>query len=170
MDSLTILTENLRLRPFTPADATPMHQILCGKDILRYFPGSGKLPTLEQVQQMIDRLITHWQEKGYGLWAVELRSTGALLGRCGLQYISETDEIEIDFILDRDYWGRGFATEAGRASMQYGFNELGLVSVVGIVHPENLASQRVLEKVGLQFVEEKEYFGMACYRYMGKRP
>ena len=77
----------------------------------------------------------------------------------------ETDEVEIDFILDRHYWGRGFATEAGQAALQYGFNDLGLSMIVGIVHPENRASQRVLEKVGLQFIEETEYFGMACYRF-----
>ena len=164
----TMETENLRLRPFTEADAADMHQILSGKDVLRYFPGT-QLPSQEQVQQMVVRLRAHWQERGYGLWAVTLRSTGKLLGRCGLQYLTETDEVEIDFILDRRYWGRGFATEAGRASLHYGFKELGLATIIGIVHPENLASQRVLEKLGMQFVEEAEYFGMACYRYVGKQ-
>ncbi|MCP4421853.1 MAG: GNAT family N-acetyltransferase [Chloroflexi bacterium] len=169
MNNPTILTENLRLRPFTPTDATSMHQIMSGKDVLRYFPGA-QAPSLEQVQRMISLFLTHWQEKGYGLWAVEHRSMGALLGRCGLQYLAETDEVEVDFILDRHYWGRGFATEAGMASLQYGFNELGLTTIVGIVHPENIASQRVLQKLGMQFAEKTEYFGMACYRYVGQRP
>lgn len=101
---------------------------------------------------------------------MELRATGALLGRCGLQHIAETDEVEVDFILDRHYWGQGFATEAGQVSLQYGFAVLNLAQVVGIVHPGNLASRRVLEKLGMQFVEEAEYFGMSCYRYVGKRP
>lgn len=163
-----IWTENLCLRPFTPADAIPMHRIINGKDVLKYFPGTQTL-TLEQVERMIDRLLTHWQEKGYGLWAVELRSTGQLLGRCGLQYLPETDEVEVDFILDRNCWGLGFATEAGQATLQYGFDELGHPMIVGIVHPENRASQRVLEKLRLQFAEKTEYFGMACYRYVGER-
>ncbi|MCP5094505.1 MAG: GNAT family N-acetyltransferase [Chloroflexi bacterium] len=165
----TLTTDNLILRPFTSTDAVPMHHIISGKDVLKYFPGTQS-PTPEQVEKMIDRLLAHWQEKGYGLWAVAHRSTGALLGRCGLQFIQETDEVEIDFILDRQYWGQGFATEAGQASLQFGFNTLKVTSIVGIVHPGNIASQRVLEKVGMQFVEEKEYFGMACYRYVGKRP
>ncbi len=168
MSNLTIMTERLCLRPFTPTDATSMHQIMSGKDVLRYFPGA-QAPSLEQVQRMIFRFLTHWQEKGYGLWAVEHRSTGALLGRCGLQYLPETDEIEVDFILDRHYWGQGFATEAGTASLQYGFVELGLTTIVGIVHPENIASQRVLQKLGMQFAEETEYFGMACHRYVRQR-
>ncbi|MCP4363180.1 MAG: GNAT family N-acetyltransferase [Chloroflexi bacterium] len=161
----TITTGRLCLRPFTPVDATPLHHILNGKDVLKYFPGT-QTPSQEQVERMIGRLLNHWQEKGYGLWAMELQSTGALLGRCGLQHIPETDEVEIDFILDHRYWGRGFATEAGEAALQYGFDKLGLAEAVGIVHPENIASQRVLEKLGLQFIEETEYFGMACYRYV----
>lgn len=169
MDIPTITTENLRLRPFTPEDTTAMHHILNGRDVLKYFPGTPS-PSVEQVQRMIGRLLAHWQDKSYGLWAVEHHATGTLLGRCGLQLISETDEVEIDFILDRDYWGRGFATEAGQASLQFGFKELNLASIVGIVHPENLASQRVLTKLGLQFVAETEYFGMAVYRYIKQRP
>jgi len=169
MNIPTITTQNLQLRPFTLTDTTPLYDILTGRDVLKYFPGTQS-PSVEQVQRMIGRLLTHWQEKGYGLWAVELHSTGTLLGRCGLQHIAETDEVEIDFILDRHYWGQGFATEAGQVSLQYGFEVLNLTSVVGIVHPGNLASQRVLEKLGMRFVEEREYFGMACYRYVGERP
>ena len=169
MNISTIMTERLRLRPFTANDTISMHQILIGQDVLKYFPGTQS-PSVEGVQKMIGRLLTHWQEKKYGLWAVESRTTGNLLGRCGLQYIPETDEVEVDFILDRHHWGQGLATEAGQASLQYGYEVLKLASVVGIVHPDNLASQRVLTKLGMQFVEEAEYFGMACYRYVSERP
>ena len=145
MEIPTIATERLCLRPFTLEDSSTMHQIINGKDVLKYFPGS-KTVTETQVQRMIERMLTHWQEKAYGLWAVELQETGALLGRCGLQHIDETDEVEIDFIFGRDYWGNGFATEAGNASLQYGFTHLTQQTIVGIVHPDNMASQRVLEK------------------------
>ncbi|KAA3655962.1 MAG: N-acetyltransferase [Chloroflexi bacterium] len=167
MEIPTITTERLCLRPFSPTNAPTLHQIISGEDVLKYFPGSQP-PTLEQVQKMITRLLDHWQTYGYGLWAVTLPETGALMGRCGLQYLPETDEVEIDFIIDRRYWGRGFATEAGIASMKFGFETLNLTSIVGIVHPDNVASQRVLTKVGMQFVEKKVYFGMDCYRYVGK--
>ena len=88
-----------------------------------------------------------------------------IIRSCGLQHLEETDEIEIDFIFSRDYWGKGFATEAGKASLQYGFAQLHLQTIVGIVHPENLASQRVLEKIGMTQIEKTEYFGMACFKY-----
>ena len=117
MNIPTITTERLHLRPFTLEDTSTMHQIINGKDVLKYFPGS-KTVTEAQVQRMIERTRIHWQEKGFGVWAIELRITGALLGRCGLQHLDETDEVEIDFICSREYWGNGFATEAGRASLQ----------------------------------------------------
>lgn len=160
----TLTTERLRLRPFTTEDTATMHQIINGKDVLKYFPGA-KTVTEAQVQRMIERMLTHWQEKTYGLWAVELQETGTLLGRCGLQYIDETNEVEVDFIFDPDYWGHGYATEAGNASLQFGFEQLKQSTIVGIVHPDNLASQRVLEKIGMQQIEKTEYFGMACFKY-----
>ncbi|MCB8946241.1 MAG: GNAT family N-acetyltransferase [Ardenticatenaceae bacterium] len=165
----TITTERLYLRPFTLTDIPAMHQILSGKDVLRYFP-TTQAPSLAGVERMIQWILNHWQERGYGLWALAHKETNALLGRCGLSYIAETAEVEVDFILDRAYWGQGLATEAGRSAMQFGFDELGLSTIIGIVHPENLASQRVLRKIGLQFAEEAEYFGMACYKFVGERP
>ncbi|MCA9899898.1 MAG: GNAT family N-acetyltransferase [Anaerolineales bacterium] len=165
----TIETGRLWLRPFTPQDAPTMHQILNGPDVLKYFPGPQTV-TETQVERMIGRLLAHWQEHGCGLWAVEQRTTGALLGRCGLQRITETNEVEIDFILDPASWGQGLATEAGQASLKFGFEQLNLAEVVGIVHPENLASQRVLQKLGMQFTAATEYFGMAVHRYVITQP
>jgi ribosomal-protein-alanine N-acetyltransferase len=88
------------------------------------------------------------------------------MGWCGLQYLPDTDETEVGYLLGRDYWGRGLATEGSVASVKYGFDELGLEFIVGIVHPEHVASQRVLEKSGLSFVERARYFGMDCFRYL----
>jgi ribosomal-protein-alanine N-acetyltransferase len=165
----TLATNNLTLRTFSSSDDRVLHQILKGPDTLKYFP-TPSAPSLEQVQTMIDRILHHWQTHQYGLWAVELRDTAQLIGRCGLQYIAETDEVEIDFILDRSQWGHGFATEAGQASLHYGFHNLGLEQIIGIVHPDNIASRRVLEKLQLHFVEETEYFGMWCCRYIRTNP
>jgi ribosomal-protein-alanine N-acetyltransferase len=88
------------------------------------------------------------------------------MGRCGLQIIPDTGEVEIDFLLGRPFWGQGFASEAGRASLNYGFEQLSLNQIVGIVHPKNIASQRVLEKLGMKFREKANYFGMEVFRYI----
>ena len=167
----TLTTERLTLQPFKPSDAPVMHRILNGKDVLKYFPGNQSL-SLEQVQNMIDRILRHWDEHHYGLWAVKLPEHPEIVGRCGLQYLAEADgvEVEVDFILDRPFWGQGIATEAGKASLNFGFDMLGLNEITGLVHPENVASQRVLEKIGMTFDKEAEYFGMVVRRYVLAKP
>jgi RimJ/RimL family protein N-acetyltransferase len=169
MKNLSVNTKRLILRPFTETDVDPMHRILNGEGVLRYFPPTDP-PARDRVQRMISGLLKHWEERGYGLWAVESQSSGELIGRCGLQFLPDAGEVEVDFILGREYWRQGFATEAARASLQYGFDELGLERVVGIVHVENKASQRVLEKLGMKRVEQKQFFGIECYRYAVERP
>jgi RimJ/RimL family protein N-acetyltransferase len=164
----TLTTPRLVLRPFTTADVDSMCRILNGKGVLRYFPPTDP-PGRDRVQRMISGLLKHWEEHGYGLWAMESRSNGELAGRCGLQFLPDTEEVEVDFILGREFWGQGLATEAGRASLRYGFDRLGLESIVGIVHLENRASQRVLEKLAMERVEQKQFFGIECYRYAVER-
>jgi ribosomal-protein-alanine N-acetyltransferase len=163
----TFVTERLRLRPFTLEDAAPLHQILEVEGVLRYYPSSDP-PDLDRVERLISRQIDHWEEHGCGWWAVEDASSGKLIGWSGLQYLPETDEIEIGYLLARHFWGMGLATEGARVGMDFGFRELQIPTIVGIVHPENLASQRVLEKIGLSFKEKAEYFDMACYKYMAE--
>jgi len=164
MDGLAIQTPRLTLRAFTEEDIDPMTRILGEEGVLRYFPRTDP-PPRDRVERMIAGLIQHWAERGCGLWAVESRQTGELMGRAGLQYLPEASQVEVDFILGRDHWGRGYATEAGRASVRHGFEALGLERIVGVAHPENLASRRVLEKLGMRFVEVVHFFGMDCCRY-----
>jgi len=165
----TITTPRLVLRPFGQEDVAAMTRILNQEGVLRYFPATDP-PAEDRVLRMIQGLIEHWQERGYGLWAVESKASGELMGRCGLQYLPDSGEVEIDFILGRPAWGQGLAAEAGRASLRYGFEDMGFERIVGIVHTGNGASQRVLEKLGLVRMEQKEFFGMDCYRYAIERP
>lgn len=156
--------------------------ILAEEGVLRYFPVTTP-PPLERVRRLVSGQLDHWDERGYGWWAVESRVSdltrvsgparvrdegpveGPLIGWAGLTYLPETDEIEVAYLLGKPFWGRGLATEAARASLRYGFEHLEIETIVGIVHPDNLASRRVLEKVGLSFVERAHYFGMDVLRY-----
>jgi ribosomal-protein-alanine N-acetyltransferase len=117
------------------------------------------------VEQLVSKQLKHWEERKLGWWAVEPRFSRKLMGWCGLQYLPETEETEVGFLLGKSFWGQGFATEAAKASLRYGFEDLGLKRVVGITHPENIASQRVLLKLGMSFTVKTRYFGMDCYRY-----
>jgi len=161
----TLTTARLILRPFAAEDVGPLHQILAQDQILCYFPRPDP-PDLARVERLISGQLQHWEEYELGWWAVELAESGELLGWCGLQHLPETGEVEVGYLLGRPHWGQGLATEAALASLRWGFETHGLRSIVGIVHSENAASRRVLEKAGLVFVNEAEYFGMAVCRYV----
>ena len=118
---------------------------------------------------MIAHQLEHWQEHGYGWWAVELTTTGEFIGWCGLQFLPKTEETEVGYLLGKPCWGQGLATEGAQASLLYGFEDIGLKTVVAIVHPENIASQRVIEKLGMSFTGQARYFGMPCCHYTIER-
>ena len=164
MEIPAITTPRLVLRPFARQDAEPLHAILSEKDFLRYFPNTSP-PPLDRVENYIDAQLKHWEEHHYGRWAVVLRDDGRLVGWNGLQYLPDTREIEIGYILARPLWNQGLTSEGALACLRFAFEELGLEQIVGIVHPENHASQRVLEKLGMVFTNRTEYFGMEVFRY-----
>lgn len=164
MEIPTRYTSRLTLRPLKPSDAEALHRILGQPGILSFFPNPSP-PELARVKRMIDFQLDHWQKNGHGWWAVQETQTSRFIGWSGLQYLPETDEVEIAYLLDREKWGFGLATEAAVSGLEYGFYETGQTEIVGIVHPDNRASKRVLEKLGMTFTERKPYFGMDCLRY-----
>ncbi len=106
-----------------------------------------------------------WDKHGYGWWALELKDNHKLIGWCGLGFLDETKETEILYLLGKPFWGKGFATEAAHFSINYAFDEVKLDTVIGLVHPDNLKSQRVLEKIGLSFDNRAQYFGLELDKY-----
>jgi ribosomal-protein-alanine N-acetyltransferase len=165
MDIPTVTTDRLILRAFTEQDAERLCCILAEEGVLRHFPTSDP-PSLDRVQKFIAGQLKHWEEHGFGWWAVEPKSRAEIIGWNGLQYLPETEEIEIGYLLSKDYWGKGMATEGAKEGIRYGFEILGLERIVGIVHPENIASQGVLKKLGMTFSNKAEYYGMSAYRYV----
>ncbi len=127
---------------------------------MRYIGGGSPL-TREQSEAQISDFVRHWEERGFGLWAAELRESGDLVGFVGLVYQDEWSETEVGWRLDRAYWGRGLATEGAVASLRYGFEELGLGRIIAIIQPENSASRRVAEKAGLTLRGEARWRGNA---------
>ncbi len=171
MEIPTITTARLVLRPFTKEDVDGLHSILSEEGIMRYFPRSTP-PSRDRVQKLIAKQLSHWETHNFGWWAVEPRADGqsdhTLIGWNGLQYLPETQEVEVGYLLSKAYWRQGLTTEAGRASLTYGFETLGLKTIIAVVHPENIASQRVIEKLGLTYTGEAVYFDMPVYRYVIK--
>ncbi len=83
-----------------------------------------------------------------------------LVGQCGLNLLVEAPEVEVLYLLDRPYWGRGLGTEAARSAVDVGFDQVGLDRIVGLTMPANLASQRVLQKAGLHYEKMARFFGI----------
>ncbi|MBN2047459.1 MAG: GNAT family N-acetyltransferase [Anaerolineaceae bacterium] len=161
-------TERVILRGFTPDDALALHAILNEENILQYFPGPPA-PDLPRVERIIQRQIEHWREHGHGWWALELRGQPGLVGWCGLQYLPETAETEVGYLLRHDCWGKHLARETARCSVQFGFAHFPLTEIIGLTHPENIASQKVLLRIGMEQLGVFAYFGMDCVKFSLKR-
>jgi RimJ/RimL family protein N-acetyltransferase len=143
-------TSRLTLRPFTPGDIDDLGSLYSDPIAMRFL-GNGTPKTRAETEERLARMIGHWAQHGLGMWALHDKETGRFVGRCGLQPLADTAEIELGYVLHREYWGRGLATEASMAAVRFGFETIQLSRIVAIVLPENLGSRRVIEKSGLKF-------------------
>jgi len=156
-------TSNLLLRPWTLEDTPALFQILQEPEILRYFPPTTF--TLEKTRHYIIRQLKHWHERGYGHWAVVIPGSDQVVGWNGLEFVPELGEVEVAYLLSQCARGRGFGTQAARAAIAFGFETCRLPALIGLVHPENTPSVRVLEKCGLVFSKPVMLWGMEMYCY-----
>ena len=114
--------------------------------------GLGGVRSDDETQRYLARNLSHWETHGFGVWMLRERGGEAPIGRVALRWLSTADlhDVEIGFALLPEHWGRGFATEAGGFARDLARFELGLASLVGVTLPDNHASRRVLEKLGLE--------------------
>ncbi len=150
MDFL-IETPRLLLREFKEEDAPGLLELNDDPEVQR-FTGDPPFPTLKAARQFVVEY-PEYRRTGYGRWAVLCKADGAFLGWCGLK-LNEEEEVDLGFRFLRRCRGRGFATEAAAACLDYGFRSLQLEKIVGRAMTENKASIRVLEKIGMQFQKE----------------
>jgi ribosomal-protein-alanine N-acetyltransferase len=160
----TLQTARLTLRPLEAEDAQVLLRIYQVEGVLQYFPNPAP-PPLEKVQKFIAGQAKHWAEYGYGNWGILPAGANQIIGWVGLQYVPELDETEVGYLLNRPFWGQGYATEAARASLHFGFEHFDFDHLIALVHPDNLGSRRVLEKCGLTYAENKVLWGLDMRRY-----
>jgi RimJ/RimL family protein N-acetyltransferase len=146
-----IETERLLLRPWREADREPWAAMNADPRVREFFP---TLLTREQSDASQDGLNDHITRHGFGFWALEDRAGGAFLGFTGLMHASFpapfTPCVEIGWRLAHHCWGKGYATEAARASLDHGFGRLGLSSIVSFAVTANMRSRRVMERIGMR--------------------
>lgn len=154
-----IETNRLVLRKFTLDDADGVYEFGSNEEVQRY-TGNELLNSPEEARELIENVfLKDYATYGYGRFAVVYKEDQKVIGFAGLKYIPEMDITDIGFRFLPEYWNQGIATEASVAILQYGFETLQLKRIVGIAMPENLASCKVLEKIGLKFFKIDEYDG-----------
>lgn len=150
---IAIKTDRLLLRRWQASDVEPMSRINADPEVMRWI-GSGAVVDAKRTQRAIERWEAEWDDRGFGLFAVEQRSTRELLGFTGLSVPSFLPEVlpavEIGWRLSRAAWGQGLATEAARAVLAFAFGERELERVVSIAQVGNDASVRIMSKLGMR--------------------
>ncbi|MGP3968880.1 GNAT family N-acetyltransferase [Streptomyces sp. 6N223] len=161
-----ITTRRLLLRPLTQADLAAFVALHADERVNR-FVGAF---TEERARQRLAEIEGQWAERGHGLGAVELRSTGEFVGRCGLNHWAPFDEVEAGWTLRAEAWGHGYATEAARAWIEWGFARLDVPYLTAMIHPGNAASAAVARRLGFAPRREDELFGKPVTVYALDRP
>jgi ribosomal-protein-alanine N-acetyltransferase len=160
MNSMSILeTNRLRLRPLRNEDLEDLLGVLGDPETMRFYPAPY---TRQLVEEWIKDSINRYRRDGIGLWAVELKATGELIGDCGpaVREVLGAREIELGWHVKRDFWRQGLATEAAEASRDWVFRNIHPSRLIALVRPENNPSRRVAEKIGMTVEQEVEYGSM----------
>lgn len=146
-------TPRLYLREMTPDDAEHAYLLNLDPEVLRY-TGDDPFESVEEAREFLEKYESY-RKYGFGRWGIILKETGEYLGWCGLKYTPELDEFDIGYRLMKKFWGFGYATEAGKACVELGFDQFEMKTIIGRAMPENGASVRVLEKIGLTYRENR---------------
>lgn len=159
-----INTERLIMRQFSEGDMEEFYEIVKKNEVGKWL-GLGKGMTFEEAESYLNEIIKHWTKHNFGVWAVINKANEEIMGHCGLRYIDDTEDIEIIYLLDPKFWGIGYATEAGNEVIQYAFNYLGLDQLVARVRTSNSKSKKVIDKLGFEYIGDREYAGRTLSFY-----
>jgi len=168
MENIILETSRLYLRLMTVADAANACELNSDPEVIRY-TGDDPFENVEEAATFLKNY-KDFEKFGVGRWAVIRKEDGAWLGWCGLKYLPETGEVDLGYRLHQRYWGHGYATEAAKACVVYGFEKFNYPFIIGRVLLENTASIKVLEKCGLKLIGEKSFHGAEGLYYRIDKP
>ncbi|NET56433.1 MAG: GNAT family N-acetyltransferase [Symploca sp. SIO2E6] len=151
-------TQRLILRSWQPKDFAPFAQMNADPEVMEYFPATL---SWQESEVLLERIKNHHQTHGFGLWATEERATGAFIGFIGLNVPTFqahfTPAVEVGWRLARAFWGQGYATEAARKAISYGFEVIGLTEIVSFTAQLNLRSIAVMKRLGMTYREADSF-------------
>lgn len=161
-------TERLRVRRWTEADAEAAFRIYGDPEVTRFLAGPDS--SVEHTRARLRRIVARYDEfPGFGCWAITSRDTGEAYGSVILKVLPETAEIEVGWHLARSAWGHGYAMEAARACLDYGFHVLGLHRIVAVVRPDNPRSIAVTRRLGMTHEGQIHAYGRDLELFVAAR-
>lgn len=147
---LILDTKHLYLRRFTGADALLIQELNSFPEVVKYVH-EPVMTDLSKAEDVLMNIILPQYERNLGRWAMHQKTDDAFVGWCGLKFRPELGEIDLGYRLHPNYWGRGYASEAALATLEYGHQQLNLNKITGRAHIENIPSLKILRKIGMQF-------------------
>jgi len=158
MDPFELETSRLRLRQWRDDDLEPLYAMTSDPEVQAHFPS---VQDRDKTRVMLEKLHEVIDEKGWGFWAVELKAGRKFAGFCGIKEVNFdapfVPAVEVGWRFGRDMWGHGYATEAAKASVAFGFGELGLDEIVAFLLPGNRRSAAVCERIGMRRDESGDF-------------
>ncbi len=157
-------SKRLVFREFTTADASLLFGLNNDEEVRKYV--HEPIPTVDSIKHSLHEVILpQYKLYNYGRWALYIKENNEFIGWCGLKYIIEQKEIDLSYRLMKKYWGKGYATEAAKSTISYGFQQLHLPIIIARAYIENLGSLKVIEKCGMKFLYEGIYQGQPVKTY-----
>jgi RimJ/RimL family protein N-acetyltransferase len=164
MNEIKLETERLVLRWFREDDLEEFAHICRDAEVMRFL-GDGRPMTEMEVWRQMATFMGHWYFRGYGIWAVEEKQTGKVVGRIGFMNPVGWPGFELGWTLGRESWGKGFATEGAQRALEYAFTEMDRDLVISLIAPENVASIRVAERLGEKIEGRTEVLNRNVFIY-----
>ena len=164
----TLVTERLILRALAESDLDAYAEMMADPDVTRFL-GDGKPLARPDAWRQLAFFLGHWELRGFGIWAVEHRTSGTFIGRIGCYEPEGWPGFEIGYALARPFWGQGYATEGVTTSLTYARETLRRDRIISLIRPANVPSIRVAERLGAALEGETEFFGQPARIYVYPR-
>lgn len=164
MDCLILQTERMRIRQFREEDFGAYFAMESNDEVMRYISGRGR--SYAESRDRFNRFLSEYkQDPGFGAWAVCLKDNPKLIGTCCLNFIDDTTIRQIGYKFSTNFQGKGLATELAGALIHYAIESCRLAEVSAVCDPENKASEKVMQKAGMEYIGRGQFFGTECLHY-----
>ena len=173
-DKNSFETDRLILKPIVMTDIDHLSPIYQNLNVMKYIY-DGSIFSKEEAESRVRGFAKHWQNHGFGMWLFQMKSDNSVIGYGGFRYFEDErpvfkQQIELGYILNEPYWSMGFASEAVNQAVQLGLNQYGINRILATILPDNISSQKVVIKAGLEHTFDADFDGLLHQVYEINKP